>query len=389
MTEQSGGWRNTLILLFLAIAIIILMPIESAAADPDPGIGTDDYLCTPRFQLRNARRCPEAGPAGRLAELARLGIYPEKPLPAHKIDSALGIIPYSYLRLGKGGADKYGSVQDAVNKKNAIGRIKPGFLFASWIDRYEKNGVVVYMIASGVYIRGDNASRITTPTFRGLVFSRTPDRAFAWVLCGAFTSAAPGHNQPMTTHWVNRYNVVQIYDVTKVGDWNWYMVGPDEWIEQRLLAIVDPDPVRPFHVGDNRWISINLHEQTLAAYDDGRLVYATLVSSGSPGWWTKPGVFYVYEKLESDTMAGSFEADRSDYYYLEDVPWTLYYDEGRAIHGSYWHNKFGYATSHGCVNLSPADGHWIYDWAWEGTWVYVWDPTGETPTDEEAYGGGV
>lgn len=137
-----------------------------------------------------------------------------------------------------------------------------------------------------------------------------------------------------------------------------------------------------------RWISVNLFEQTLAVYEQGELVYATLISSGLRGWWTRPGAFQVYLKLEKDTMRGAFEADRSDYYYLEDVPWVLYYDDARALHGTYWHNNFGYPQSHGCVNLAPADAHWIFNWAEEGTWVYVWDPSGETPTGEDQYGSG-
>jgi hypothetical protein len=39
-------------------------------------------------------------------------------------------------------------------------------------------------------------------------------------------------------------------------------------------------------------------------------------------------------------MQGAFEADRSDFYYLEDVPWTMYYDQARAIHTAYWRTSF-------------------------------------------------
>jgi lipoprotein-anchoring transpeptidase ErfK/SrfK len=87
-------------------------------------------------------------------------------------------------------------------------------------------------------------------------------------------------------------------------------------------------------------------------------------------------------------MRGAFTADRSDYYYLEDVPWTMYFDQARALHGAYWHNGFGVATSRGCVNLSPGDAQWLFHWAEEGDWVYVWDPSGETPTDPALYGAG-
>jgi hypothetical protein len=202
------------------------------------------------------------------------------------------------------------------------------------------------------------------------------------------TVSEPGFGKPLTNHWVNRYETVWIYDVERVGNLDWYQVGPGEWLEQRLLAVVNPDPTVPEGVEDNRWISINLYEQTLMVYEDGQLVYATLVSSGLKGWWTQPGVFQVYTKLDGDRMMGAFEADRSDYYYLEDVPWTLYYDKARALHGAYWHNGFGYPRSHGCVNLSLIDAHWLYNWSEEGTWVHVFDPSGETPTDAEQYGVG-
>ncbi len=87
-------------------------------------------------------------------------------------------------------------------------------------------------------------------------------------------------------------------------------------------------------------------------------------------------------------MRGAFEADRSDFYYLQEVPWTMYYDEACALHGAYWRTRFGFPQSHGCVNLAPGDAHWLYNWAKVGDWVYVWDPSGKTPTDPAAYSAG-
>jgi lipoprotein-anchoring transpeptidase ErfK/SrfK len=182
--------------------------------------------------------------------------------------------------------------------------------------------------------------------------------------------------------------MVWVYETQHVGGLDWYRIGPEDWIEQRRIAKVSPDPSRPEGVEAERWISINLYEQTLAVYENGEMVYATLVSTGLDGWWTQPGTFQVYEKLESDPMQGAFTADRSDYYYLEDVPWILYFDQARALHGAYWHNGYGYPRSHGCVNLSPADAQWLYNWAGVGTYVYVFDPSGRTPTDAELYGEG-
>jgi len=182
--------------------------------------------------------------------------------------------------------------------------------------------------------------------------------------------------------------VIQVYDKQDADGATWYMVGPDTWIESKDVALVYPTHQAPQGVDGGRWIEINLGEQTLSVYDNNQLVYATLVSTGVPGFWTRPGLFQIQEKLDTTPMSGSFEADRSDYYYLEDVPWTMYFDEARALHGAYWHTKFGYELSHGCVNLSSGDSQWLYDWAHVGDWVYVWDPTGVTPTDPSLYGSG-
>jgi lipoprotein-anchoring transpeptidase ErfK/SrfK len=136
-----------------------------------------------------------------------------------------------------------------------------------------------------------------------------------------------------------------------------------------------------------KWIAVNLFEQTMAVYEGQRMIYASLVSSGLGAWPTRPGTFQIYSKLPETKMSGAYARDKSDFYYLEDVPWTMYFDQSIALHGAYWHDGYGFRKSHGCVNLSPADSVWLYNWAEIGTTVYVYDPSGETPTDLPAGGG--
>lgn len=166
------------------------------------------------------------------------------------------------------------------------------------------------------------------------------------------------------------------------------MVGPDEWLPQNMVARVLPNTTPPVGVTGNRWIEVNLDEQTLAVYENRELVFATLIASGLEPFWTRPGLFQISSKLETTPMRGAFEADRSDAYYLEDVPWTMYFDDARALHGAYWRANLGFPQSHGCVNLSVGDSHWLFDWAGVGDYVYVWDPSGKTPTDPGLYGSG-
>jgi len=47
---------------------------------------------------------------------------------------------------------------------------------------------------------------------------------------------------------------------------------------------------------------------------------------------------------------------------LKDIPYVQYFQEGYALHAAYWHDDFGIPRSHGCINLSPADAKWLFQW---------------------------
>ena len=390
--EYNAKRLGTIFIILALLTIFLALGVTPASAQDEVNlpIPSDDtsILCTPRIQLRHSAQCTSVGPASRLAEYARQGVFPLDPLPAINVDSSLSYVPYSYLSVTRKGINVYPTAQSAFNASNPSRSLGRGFLYVSWIDRFEEDGQIVYQIGPGEYIRGDNVSRISTPNFLGLTFTQTPKHRFGWIMRGGNSYIAPGFNQLQTSSTYYRFEIVRVYDAVTVGEHEWYMIAPGEWIEQRNIAMVTPDATKPEGVEDDRWISINLFEQTVTAYEDGKLVFATATSTGLNGYWTQPGVFQVYVKLDQTNMSGAFEADRSDYYYLEDVPWVLYYDQARALHGSYWHNNYGYQQSHGCVNLAPADAQWIFNWAEKGTYVHVWDPSNKTPTDPGIYGAG-
>jgi lipoprotein-anchoring transpeptidase ErfK/SrfK len=170
-----------------------------------------------------------------------------------------------------------------------------------------------------------------------------------------------------------RYQAFDVLGEQQVGEWKWYLIGPGQWVEQRNVALVWPSP--PGGAGGTL-IAVDTYEQTLGVYQDGRLLFATLVSSGSRYFPTRPGTFKVWARLDSGKMSGAYLADKRDYYFLEDVPWILYYDGDRALHGAYWHDNFGARSSHGCVNMSPRDARWLFGFARVGTTVIVYSSGG-------------
>ena len=112
-------------------------------------------------------------------------------------------------------------------------------------------------------------------------------------------------------------------------------------------------------------IYVDLSTQTLYAYQGDTLVLKTLVASGK--WNPTPdGTFHIWIKLAATRMAGGSGQDAYD---LPNVPYVMYFynqdvpkSEGFALHGAYWHNNFGHAMSHGCVNLRIVDAKALYDW---------------------------
>lgn len=131
-----------------------------------------------------------------------------------------------------------------------------------------------------------------------------------------------------------------------------------------------PQPVlRPIGVGPNeRWIDVNLTQQRLVAYEGDTPVFDTLVSSGTWNHPTVTGQFRVWLRFTSQTMDGR----RLGYnYYLENVPYVMYFYQDYALHGTFWHNNFGTPMSHGCVNLPTPAAEWIFNWSTIGTLVYV------------------
>jgi lipoprotein-anchoring transpeptidase ErfK/SrfK len=113
-----------------------------------------------------------------------------------------------------------------------------------------------------------------------------------------------------------------------------------------------------------RWIEVILSTQTLVAYEGSRPVFTTKVSTGLPGTPTVVGRFAILSKYPAVHMSGPG-------YSLPNVPWTMFFYKGYALHGAYWHNKFGQPMSHGCVNLSVSDAAWLYQFASVGTPVVV------------------
>lgn len=117
-----------------------------------------------------------------------------------------------------------------------------------------------------------------------------------------------------------------------------------------------------FPTTTEKWIDVDLSEQRVVAYEGTTPVKSFIVSTGLPNTPTVTGTFRIWAKVPVQDMYGGNRA-AGNYYYLRNVPWVQYFYEDYAFHGTTWHANFGRPASRGCINMSPEEARWLFEWA--------------------------
>ena len=362
--------------IVLSISLTATEPIRAQdGEDTDQPSYEESYegkpICAPDVYLVDPLDCLPVGPSQTLSAWAAKGLsIPLKPLQASKPSLSYTEIDQKYAKLNLDPgvqAAYYPNIESAVLGFGALSRLPAGeTLYVAYerVAYHEGNPYVAN--ARGEWIR---ASPTNYSDFSGLVFDQQPENDFGWIIDVVNPRKEPSYSAAVVNRELVRNTIVQVYNQ----------------VEARALKVVSPKQAAPEGVDNGRWIYVDLHQQTLSVFEDGQLRFATIIATGYEPYYTQPGLFQIREKKDYETMTGAFATGKTDYYLLEDVPWTMYYDGPRALHGAYWRALFGYEQSHGCVNLSITDAHWLYDWADVGDWVYVYDTSGATPSDPSFY----
>ena len=189
--------------------------------------------------------------------------------------------------------------------------------------------------------------------------------AFVWPRAGmlaAWTTAKPAGGG--VVHQLVARTLVPVLETAagKDGKPIAYRIGDAEWMapaDVRVFAAAAPPPTL---APNERWIDVDLDSQILVAFEGDVAVYATMVSSGGKDTPTETGLYRMWLKESEADMKG---LNGEDPYSVATVPWTQFFspEKGLALHTAYWHDQFGHARSHGCVNLAPRDARWLYFWS--------------------------
>ncbi len=360
--------------IILASLILLALRIQPVAASGAHNPGTPRraaharYVCVPTVVWQDRALCPSHGPATTAYRIASIRLpesLPELPVRELPVDEDDDLLPHTYAHVNKLPLNIYHHPMEAAQGLPPVRTMLSGDWWVSVEEMVEFEGQRWYRINKDEFVPADTLGFASPSKFQGVYLQEQPQHPFAWINRWAEPSVVPQGEVNGSVPPLQRYQRVTLFAEERRGNGQiWYLVGHDQWVEQSNVSRVDVDPPPPEVGPGEKWIEIDLFEQTIAAYEGARMVYASLISSGRTATATPTGLYRTYYKLREGKMSNPDVEDGSAaWYYIEDVPWTLYFHGGYSIHAAFWHDAFGFLRSHGCVNLAPRDAEWFFHWA--------------------------
>jgi hypothetical protein len=239
------------------------------------------------------------------------------------------------------------------------------------------DGVRYHVSADGKVLPVEGTFQLKSfSEWQGVPLAAAEHLPFAWVT----PRKAKVYDRPKGTvvEELERRTRVAVLEEVMEGAARWVRIGEGRFIRADQLNEVRKI-ARPEGTGSNeRWIDIDLGEQVVVAYVRDQPVFATLTSSGRPPNRTPRGNYPVWGRASAVTMKSQSYDDKP--YYVNRVPWVVFFQAHNALHAAYWHDRFGTVKSHGCANLAPKDARYLFEWleprvpaGWTG--VRSWDLT--------------
>ena len=143
-------------------------------------------------------------------------------------------------------------------------------------------------------------------------------------------------------------------------------------------------PTAPVSTG--KAIVVNLTQQWLYAYEDGRQVFDHAVETGRPELPTPTGSFTILEKSRDVVFTSPWPKGSPHYYEPTPINYALLFKEGGFfLHDAPWHVQFGPGSnvphqlpdgswetgSHGCVGMPIPDAQRLFVWLPVGASVMI------------------
>ena len=191
----------------------------------------------------------------------------------------------------------------------------------------------------------------------------------------AWAYSKPSRTKQARIGKVDRYTAFLILQETGTGKDRYVRFDQQGWLWAGDVRVATHAPPPKDLAPGEKWIDVNTKTQIITAYEGQTPVYTTLISTGRMGdSRTIKGTFRIWakvaaiamdntdEELEETEMLDGGLLEERHLFSLHDVPWAQFFFENFALHGVYWHDRFGNRRSHGCVNMAPTDARWFFHW---------------------------
>jgi L,D-transpeptidase-like protein len=288
------------------------------------------------------------------------------------------LAPFFYAKLKAGQqASRWKSLQSWMDGEPPIDELEVEHDYA-FVTRRRMKGEIVLIDERDRLVLEKDVTRYRPSRFEGrdLVAAPVPaDRVLAW---GITWPENPVMAEPSETARAlptidYQAEIMLLPEPTKNDEGTWWQIDGGGWIAGKHVRRWAAGDVPEGIADDEIWIDVELDNQTLTIMRGKTPLFATLVSTGFKGP-TPRGLFRISMKQAIGQMQSRPDAEES--YNVEAVPYVQYFSGNFALHGAFWHYRFGHKISHGCVNLSPKDARRVYTITApepRGGWVNVYE----------------
>ena len=277
----------------------------------------------------------------------------------------------------------------------------------AYVDELSRDGQGWLFSADLLWLKKEQVAPYPEITFHGVELGREwhlPLAFFRRAGARKFRRTAPGRLQRSEAAFA-LHEVVALSDQVEIqrGERYFQTVQGVDWVREQDAVLPTPRSTTPWgarvgqedHTGRGpksarkTWLEVSVLGGWLLAFEGTKPVFATLISGGRGGIpqegkntleisATPVGTFPISGKLATVTLQAPGE------YVHSDVPWTQNFQKPYAIHTAYWHDNWGNLESAGCINVSPIDGKWLFDFTEPklppGWHAVRWQPATGAPT---------
>lgn len=267
------------------------------------------------------------------------------------------------------------------NPQVLLWRTIPNGSMVAVAKAFEADGRTWLMTPDLMLVPADRVRQMKRSTFHGVDLDRGVELPLAWNRTMgmkpkyrkqegkmvAFPDAIPAKT------WIQ----VTEEKVTEGGKTYLAVRGePDTFVAEEDVTVSTAKKGLPRGVEPGqKWIEAKILPGTMTLYEGEKPVRASLFSPGKGGVpvpgldhtkyaTTQMGFFKVEWKDHVATMSN--EKSVAKLLWFTDVPHIQYLRAPLAMHVAYWHEDFGNPKSAECVNISPEDGHFLFNWTEPG-----------------------